>query len=138
MGRTERRVVLAVLVTALIPLVAVLFLARTMVAQVSAVAFQPEFGMHLDRALELYADLARVTKQSMRYETDAIALRPALEWRAAVQQPEQSNFSRLRLAKLFRYRIGQRASPAAGMFARVLAASWGLKQLVNASPLNYI
>lgn len=79
MGRTERRVVLAVLVTALIPLVAVLFLARTMVAQVSAVAFQPEFGMHLDRALELYADLARVTKQSMRYETDAIALRPALE-----------------------------------------------------------
>lgn len=79
MGRTERRVVLAVLVTALIPLVAVLFMARTMVARVSAVAFQPEFGMHLDRALELYADLARVTKQSMRYETDTIALRSGFE-----------------------------------------------------------
>jgi two-component system nitrogen regulation sensor histidine kinase NtrY len=78
MGRTERRVVFAVLVTALIPLVAALFLARAMVARVSAVAFQPEFGMHLDRALEVYADLARVTKQSMRHETDAIALRPGL------------------------------------------------------------
>lgn len=79
MGRTERRVVFAVLVTALIPLVAVLFMTRAMVARVSAMAFQPEFGMHLDRALELYADLARVTKQSMRHETDAIAMRPALE-----------------------------------------------------------
>ncbi len=78
MGRTERRVVFAVLVTALIPLVAALFMARAMVARVSAVAFQPEFGMHLDRALELYADLARVTKQSMRHEADAIALRPSL------------------------------------------------------------
>lgn len=79
MGRTERRVVFAVLVTAVIPLVAALFMARAMVARVSAVAFQPEFGVHLDRALGLYADLARVTKQSMRYEADAIALRPGLE-----------------------------------------------------------
>lgn len=79
MGRTERRVVFAVLVTALIPLVAALFMARAMVARVSAVAFQPEFGVHLDRALEVYADLARMTKQSMRHETDAIALRPSLQ-----------------------------------------------------------
>lgn len=79
MGRTERRVVFAVLVTAVIPLIAALFMARAMVARVSSVAFQPEFGMHLDRALEVYADLARVTKQSMRYETEAISLRPGLE-----------------------------------------------------------
>jgi nitrogen fixation/metabolism regulation signal transduction histidine kinase len=79
MGRTERRVVFAVLLTAIIPLVAALFMARAMVARVSAVAFQPEFGVHLDQALEVYADLARVTKQSMRYETEAIALRPGLE-----------------------------------------------------------
>lgn len=79
MGRTERRVVLAVLITAVIPLVAALFLAREMVSRVSSVAFQPEFGLHLDQALEVYADLARVTKQSMRYETEAISLRPGLE-----------------------------------------------------------
>jgi len=88
MGRTERRVVFAVLVTALIPLVAALFMARAMVARVSAVAFQPEFGMHLDRALELYADLARVTKQSMRHETDAIALRSGLERAAKADDRE--------------------------------------------------
>lgn len=88
MGRTERRVVFAVLVTALIPLVAVLFMARTMVARVSAVAFQPEFGMHLDRALELYAELARVKKQAMRCETDTIALRPGFE--SAVKAHDQA------------------------------------------------
>jgi len=40
MGRTERRVVFAVLVTALIPLVAALFMAPAIVARVIAVAFQ--------------------------------------------------------------------------------------------------
>jgi two-component system, NtrC family, nitrogen regulation sensor histidine kinase NtrY len=88
MGRTERRVVFAVLVTALIPLIAALFMARAMVARVSAVAFQPEFGMHLDRALEVYADLARVTKQSMRHETEAISLRPGLEQAARADDRE--------------------------------------------------
>ncbi len=73
-----RRVVLAVLVTAVIPLVAALFLARTMVARVSATAFQPEFGAHLDRALGVYADLARTIKQGMRHEADAIAMQPGL------------------------------------------------------------
>nr|WP_240806904.1 ATP-binding protein [Polyangium spumosum] len=76
--KIERRVVLAVLVTAVIPLVAALLLAREMVARVSATAFQPEFGAHLDRALGVYADLAKTIKQGMRYEADAIAMRPAL------------------------------------------------------------
>jgi len=67
-----------VLVTAVIPLVAALLMARAMVARVSATAFQPEFGAHLDRALGVYADLAKTIKQGMRYEADAIAMRPAL------------------------------------------------------------
>ncbi|HVK67394.1 MAG TPA: two-component sensor histidine kinase, partial [Polyangium sp.] len=76
--KIERRVVFAVLVTAIIPLVAALLMARAMVARVSATAFQPEFGAHLDRALEVYADLAKTIKQGMRYEADAIAMRPEL------------------------------------------------------------
>ncbi|MDI1483967.1 ATP-binding protein [Polyangium sp. y55x31] len=76
--KIERRVVLAVLVTAVIPLVAALLMARAMVARVSATAFQPEFGAHLDRALGVYADLAKTIKQGMRYEADAIAMRPEL------------------------------------------------------------
>jgi two-component system, NtrC family, nitrogen regulation sensor histidine kinase NtrY len=71
--------VVAVLVTAVIPLVAALLLGRTMITRVSATAFQPEFGVHLDRALEVYADLAKTIKQGMRWEADAIAARPALE-----------------------------------------------------------
>jgi len=78
-SKIARRVVLAVLVTALIPLVAALFLARTTVARVSATAFQPEFGAHLDRALEVYADLARTMKLAMRREADVIAMQPRLE-----------------------------------------------------------
>ncbi|TKD09811.1 HAMP domain-containing protein [Polyangium fumosum] len=53
-------------------------MARAMVARVSATAFQPEFGAHLDRALGVYADLAKTIKQGMRYEADAIAMRPEL------------------------------------------------------------
>jgi nitrogen fixation/metabolism regulation signal transduction histidine kinase len=79
LGRTERRVVVAVLITAVIPLVAAIFMARAMIARVSATAFQPEFGAHLDRSLEVYADLARTIKQDMRHEADAIAASPKLE-----------------------------------------------------------
>ncbi|WP_437295204.1 sensor histidine kinase [Sorangium sp. So ce426] len=71
-GRTERRVVAAILVTALIPLVASIVVARTVIARVSATAFQPEFGVHLDRALGVYAELAAAIKQGMRSEADAI------------------------------------------------------------------
>ncbi|WP_438024501.1 sensor histidine kinase [Sorangium sp. So ce233] len=72
-GRTERRVVAAILVTALIPLVASIVVARTVIARVSATAFQPEFGVHLDRALGVYAELAAAIKQGMRFEAEAIA-----------------------------------------------------------------
>jgi len=73
LGRTERRVVAAILLTALIPLVASILIARTVIARVSAVAFQPEFEGHLERALGVYADLATAIKQSMRFEAEAIA-----------------------------------------------------------------
>ncbi|WP_437673443.1 sensor histidine kinase [Sorangium sp. So ce131] len=77
-GRTERRVVAAILVTALIPLVASIVVARTVIARVSATAFQPEFGVHLDRALGVYAELAAAIKQGMRLEAEAIAAGDAL------------------------------------------------------------
>ncbi|KYG09980.1 histidine kinase, partial [Sorangium cellulosum] len=59
--------------TALIPLVASIVVARTVIARVSATAFQPEFGVHLDRALGVYAELAAAIKQGMRSEAEAIA-----------------------------------------------------------------
>ena len=67
--------VIAILVTALIPLVSALLIARATISRVSATAFQPEFGQHIDQALEVYADLARALKQTMRAEAQVIAVR---------------------------------------------------------------
>ncbi|WP_437286511.1 sensor histidine kinase [Sorangium sp. So ce406] len=86
-GRTERRVVAAILVTALIPLVASIVVARTVIARVSATAFQPEFGVHLDRALGVYAELAAAIKQGMRFEAEAIAAADPLRQSAFAGDP---------------------------------------------------
>jgi nitrogen fixation/metabolism regulation signal transduction histidine kinase len=73
LGRTERRVVAAILVTALIPLVGALLTSRTIIRRVSAAAFQPEFGAALDQSLGVYADLVKATKAAMRFEAEALA-----------------------------------------------------------------
>ena len=83
LGTTARRVVIAILVTALIPLVSAAFIARTLIARVSATAFQPEFGQHLDQALGVYADLARAIKQEMRAQAEAISASEPLRVAAA-------------------------------------------------------
>ena len=83
LGRTERRVISAILLTAMIPLVGSLLAARTVIARVSATAFNPEFGEHLDQSLLVYADLVKAIKQGMRSEADAIAASPALRTAAS-------------------------------------------------------
>src|SRR4051812_24048768 len=72
-GATARRITFAIVVTTLIPAVSTLVLARAIIRRISATAFQPEFGQHLEKALGLYADLAKALKQTMRAETEAIA-----------------------------------------------------------------
>lgn len=89
LGRTERRVVSAILVTALIPLVASILIARAVIQRVSAAAFQPEFSAHLHRALGVYRELAASIKQGMRYEADAIASSATLR-KAAERRDEQA------------------------------------------------
>ena len=81
LGTTARRMVSAVLVTALIPLVFALLIARATIARVSATAFQPEFSVHIDQALGVYADLAKALKQTMRAEALAAIISP--NWRLA-------------------------------------------------------
>jgi nitrogen fixation/metabolism regulation signal transduction histidine kinase len=73
LGKTERRVVLAIFITAMIPLIAQLVVGRVLIARISATAFQPEFGAHIERSLDVYADLARAIKQGMRAEAQTIA-----------------------------------------------------------------
>ena len=69
LGRTDLRVIFAILLTAFIPLAGSVLFARGIVARISATAFQPEFGVHLDQALTVYADLAKAMKESLRHET---------------------------------------------------------------------
>jgi two-component system, NtrC family, nitrogen regulation sensor histidine kinase NtrY len=87
LGTTARRVVYAILLTALIPLLCALLISRAIIARVSATAFQPEFGAQLDRALGVYADLARTIKQGMRFEAQAIAASAGLD-RGAMAETE--------------------------------------------------
>jgi two-component system nitrogen regulation sensor histidine kinase NtrY len=77
-GRIRRRLALSIVLTALIPLLAAIWLAERTVRQTAARFFIPEVGSHLDRSLGLYQELARSVKALMRQEGAEIALRPAL------------------------------------------------------------
>jgi two-component system nitrogen regulation sensor histidine kinase NtrY len=77
-GRIRRRLALAIVLTALIPLLAAIWLAESTVRQTSARFYIPDVGAHLDKSLGLYQELARSVKALMRQEAAEIALRPAL------------------------------------------------------------
>ncbi len=72
-GRTERRLALAILLTAIVPLVAALLLANSLFSQASAIWFNPEVGKQLDRGVDVYKDYVKAIKDDMRHQTDAIA-----------------------------------------------------------------
>jgi nitrogen fixation/metabolism regulation signal transduction histidine kinase len=74
LGKTERRVVTAIVVTALVPLLVQLFVGRTIIARISATAFQPEFEAHLEQSLGVYADLAKSIKREFHAEGRALAI----------------------------------------------------------------
>src|SRR5450432_1262369 len=77
-GRIQRRLALVIVLTALIPLLAAIWLAEHTVRQTSARFFIPEVGSHLDRSLGLYQELARSVKALMRQEAAEISLRSGL------------------------------------------------------------
>jgi len=105
-GRTERRVVLALLVTAVVPLLTAMWLAKGAIDGISRTAFQPEFSEHLERSLGVYADLVRAMKRAMRAETTALAADSAL--RTAAHQADGEALRRA-LARAFVGRPSLRA-----------------------------
>jgi two-component system nitrogen regulation sensor histidine kinase NtrY len=82
----RRRLTVAILVTALIPVLVAVWLAQTTVRQTAARFFVPEVGAHLDRSLELYQELARAVKAEMRNEAAAIAADWPLRRAAATRE----------------------------------------------------
>jgi nitrogen fixation/metabolism regulation signal transduction histidine kinase len=77
-GRIRGRLALAIVLTALIPVTVAILLAEDKIRQTGARFFVPEIGARLDQSLELYQELARAVKSSMRYQADAIAAHQAL------------------------------------------------------------
>jgi two-component system nitrogen regulation sensor histidine kinase NtrY len=91
-GRIRRRLALAIVLTALIPVLVATWWAGTTVRTAVARFYLPEIGVHLDRSLGLYQELARTVKSLMRQEAAAIAERAAL--RAAVKSEEPARIQR--------------------------------------------
>ena len=85
----RRRLTLAILITALIPVLVAVWLGETTVRQTSARFFVPEVGARLDRSLELYQELARAVKASMRAEAALLGADEGLR-RAAEARDRQA------------------------------------------------
>jgi len=86
-GRTERRLAFAIGLVAVIPLIVSIYFASSLVDRAFAQAFTPELGEHLDHTLGVYQDLARLLKEGMRYQADAIAAREPLRAAALLKHP---------------------------------------------------
>lgn len=78
-GRIRRRLALAILLTALIPMLGATWLARRAVRQTSSRFYQSEVGTRLDQSLGLYQELARSVKGSMRNAANAISANAELK-----------------------------------------------------------
>lgn len=91
-GNIQRRLQAAIVLTALIPLLAAIYLAAKAVRDTSARFYIPEIGARLDESLDLSKELARATKSVMRTEATAIAERPGLS--AAVDAHDRAATAR--------------------------------------------
>jgi len=107
LSRTTRKLTLAVLLAAVIPLAAAIIIARSLVSNVSAQLYNPRVGEELERSLDLYKELAASLKSTMRYQAEAIAAqeglraaamlnhRPSLEQELAEIFPTHTNLVQL-------------------------------------------
>lgn len=77
-GRIQHRLAIAIVLTALIPLLGAIYLANIALRTTSERFFRPEVGARLDEALGLYQELARAQKTAMRAQATALATRPAV------------------------------------------------------------
>jgi two-component system nitrogen regulation sensor histidine kinase NtrY len=95
LGRIQARLALAIVLTALIPVLVAVWLGDKYVRETGARYFVPEIGQHLDRSLGLYQELARTVNARMREEGAAIALAPSLR-RAVAARDSAATTSELK------------------------------------------
>jgi two-component system nitrogen regulation sensor histidine kinase NtrY len=73
LGKTEHRLALVILVTALLPLASAMFLAYALLNSASAVWLRPEVEQELERGIDLYKAYVRVVKDDMKDQAAAMA-----------------------------------------------------------------
>jgi two-component system, NtrC family, nitrogen regulation sensor histidine kinase NtrY len=78
MSRIRRRLTIAVVVTAVIPVGFALWVTPKMIRDTSERFYIPEVGKRLDRSLDLYNELVRSVKATMKSEASAMAADAAL------------------------------------------------------------
>jgi two-component system, NtrC family, nitrogen regulation sensor histidine kinase NtrY len=82
-SRTTRRLAVALLLVATVPLLASLVLARSLVRSATGYLVRDEVGSELQNSLGVYSELARALKESMRARADVLATREPLRSAAA-------------------------------------------------------
>ncbi len=87
-GKTERRLVLALLVTSIVPLAAAIFVANSLFFSGASLWFDPDVGKQLDRSVEIYKDYVKAIKDDMRHQTDAISADEVLREAASKRNTE--------------------------------------------------
>jgi two-component system nitrogen regulation sensor histidine kinase NtrY len=87
-GKTERRLVLALLVTSIVPLAAAIFVANSLFFSGAWLGFDPEVGKQLDRSVEIHKDYVNAIKDDMRHQTDAISADEVLREAASKRNSE--------------------------------------------------
>jgi nitrogen fixation/metabolism regulation signal transduction histidine kinase len=98
-GRIRRRLALAIVLTALIPVLVAIWLVEKAVRQTPARFFGPEIGNHLERSLDVYQELARAVKAGMRHEAATMAAHEPL---ARAARAGDKARTREELERLFR------------------------------------
>jgi two-component system, NtrC family, nitrogen regulation sensor histidine kinase NtrY len=78
LGKTERRIALVILLTALLPLASAMLLAYSLLDYASSVWLRPEVAQELERGIDLYKDYIRAVKDDMKHQTDGMVGDPAL------------------------------------------------------------
>jgi two-component system nitrogen regulation sensor histidine kinase NtrY len=78
LNKTEHRLALAILVTAILPLASAMMLAYSLLNYASSVWLRPEVGQELDRGIDLYKSYVGAVKDDMKHQTEAIAADEAL------------------------------------------------------------
>jgi two-component system, NtrC family, nitrogen regulation sensor histidine kinase NtrY len=87
-GKTERRIALVILLTALLPLASAMLLAYSLLDYASSVWLRPEVAQELERGIDLYKDYIRTVKDDMKHQTDAMAGDAPLREAAARGDPD--------------------------------------------------